>query len=483
MPNNHTNFSRIFCLASLSFLLAACGLLPDYQSKPPDIVPPESWTGADRPFGNDIEPWLKDFESPKLTSLVDRAMRVNFDLHAAAARVDAALANAHINRADRLPQISGLLSASRSQRNITGGFSLVTPRTNDFRIGLDFSWELDIWGKLMNQHEAARMDYHASQADYAAARLSLAANVAKTWFTAIEAHLQVKLTKNTLDNFENNRAIIEEGFAIGINEALDVRLSRANVAAAQNSLEAQRLRRDAAVRSLEILLGHYPSASAALAERLPGVNQPVPGGLPSDLLNRRPDIIAAEKRLAATDQRLTAAKKNYLPSFALTANGGNSTTHLADLLDFSSLVWALAANITQPIFQGGRIMAQDALADANRRESLNVYAQAILQAFSEVETALRGEQLLSAQQAALRLAAKESVEGEVLAEEQYRAGLTDIITLLEAQRRAFDAQSALIQVDNQRLQNRVDLYLALGGPFADERKAPVESEHGASVRR
>ncbi|MGI9304807.1 MAG: efflux transporter outer membrane subunit [Gammaproteobacteria bacterium] len=455
---------KLSLLCLLGVCLAGCSVLPEHRSPPPELGIPPTWAGGAQDSA--VQPWLQDFADPVLRVLTEDAVEANHDLRAATARVRAAQADARIGGADRLPQISASFSASRNKRNSTGGFTVTSARTDNFGLDGEISWEADIWGKLYNQAHAATLDLRVSQAEYNAARLSLAANIARAWFNAIEARLQRDLASDTAENFQNNLEVIEEGFRGGINSALDVRLQRANVATARSRLASEKARYDANVRTLEVLLGRYPSSELKTAAQLPELARDVPAGLPSELLNRRPDLIAARLRLAAADERVNQAQKNLLPSLRLTASGGTSASELRDLVDLDFIVWTLASNLAAPVFQGGRLRAEVERARARDEELLAAYAQTALQAFQEVETAMSAEAWLADQEAALQIAANESKEAEVLALEQYRDGLAGIVTLLESQRRSFDSQSALIQTANQRLQNRVDLYLALGGDFA-----------------
>jgi multidrug efflux system outer membrane protein len=260
--------------------------------------------------------------------------------------------------------------------------------------------------------------------------------------------------------------VIEERYRAGIVTALDVRLARENEATARSVLAQRRREHDAATRSLEVLLGRYPAGGLRPPAALPAVVRPVPVGLPSELLERRPDLVAARTRLAAADARARAARKNRLPSISLTATGGTASDRLRDLLDWDHLVWSLVSGITQPLFSGGRLSAESALAKARDREALAAYARAALDAFREVEAALNAEGHYTEQERALRTAASESREAASLAAERYGQGLIDIVTLLESQRRAFNAESARLRTVRDRLDNRVDLYLALGGDFA-----------------
>lgn len=455
-------------LPLLLISLSGCSLLQPHHSQPNLPVTPPTWTAEPEKSLPVNTRWLNDLADPALTELIKDAVDRNFDLKAAASRVDAAAANAKISGADRLPQISASLNASRAKRNSIVGGNLISGISNNFQTGLEISWEADIWGRLSHQTRATVFELAASESDYQAARFSLAANIARQWFNSVEAFQQVQLAEETVKNFQRAEDIIVENYQAGINSALDVRLARTNVATAQSQHAARQAQLDSQLRSLQILLGHYPSSSIKHTEKLPELTSNVPAGLPSELLQRRPDLMAAERRLLATDERVSQAKKNRLPQFRLTTSGGSSTDEFKNLLDSDTLIWSFTGGITAPLFQGGRLKANQALATANANQALHQYAQTALNAFREVETALAATPLLKKQQQALKTAVGEAYESEQLAGEQYRAGLVDIITWLEAQRQLFTARSNLLQIKNQQLQNRIDLHLALGGDFMQE---------------
>ena len=459
---------RLFFSLIFLGLLVSCGVIPDYRSPAPEIISPQAWNSAGNHADTEPQPWLAQFESPQLNALINEALRHNYDLKAAAARVSMARAMARINGAERLPQFSAGVKGSRSQRNSTSGFSISNPRSNSFGVDFTLSWELDVWGKLQNRSEAAEYDFAAAELDYKAARLSLAAGVASSWFKVIEASQQLQLAEKKVRTFTETVEIIHDGYVSGIFSALDLRLARANVAAAKSQKDAGRIDLDLAVRSLEILLGRYPDAGLIVEYQLPKLKQGLTTGLPSTLLQRRPDIVTAEKKLIAADQRFTAAWKNLLPSISFSASGGTNAAQLADILNYNTLIWNILGNLTQPVFQGGRLIAEKDQADAQTLEAAANYAQTILQAYFEVETALTAERLLNTQQQALQIATEESMEAEQLALDEYSSGLVEMITLLEAQRRSYDAQSALLQISSQRLLNRIALYLALGGDLKSE---------------
>ncbi|KAF3981392.1 MAG: TolC family protein [Methylococcales symbiont of Hymedesmia sp. n. MRB-2018] len=463
-----------FLLTFLSLIyLSSCGIIADYHSPKHSIETPSSWNSTNSKSTAQPQPWLDEFNDSQLDKLINEALKYNYDLKAAAARISSAKALSRINGADRLPQLSTEIRGARQQRNSTGGFSVSNPRSNKFGIDFILSWELDVWGKLKNRAEAAEQDFAASQMDFRAARLSLAANVASFWFKTIESKQQLQLANKKVKAFGEARQIIQDGFVNGINSALDLRLARANVAAATSQRDARQATQDNVLRSLEILLGRYPAAQLITSNTLPELKSQTSVGFPESILRKRPDVLAAEQRLLAADLRFTSAWKNLLPTFSFATSGGTNAAQLRDIFNYQTLIWNIMGNLTQPIFQGGRLIAEKDQANAQSMEAAANYAQTILQAYFEVETSLTAERLLNSQQKSLQLAVDESIEAEQLALEEYSSGLIDMITLLESQRRSYEVQSSLLQVSSQRLLNRITLYLALGGNL---QSVPVVAE-------
>nr|VFK63542.1 MAG: efflux transporter, outer membrane factor (OMF) lipoprotein, NodT family [Candidatus Kentron sp. TUN] len=419
----------------------------------------ETIAGASRDLSGSIGSWLGDFDDPTLHALVEEAVGQNFDLKVALARLKAARARAEREVAEKLPDVTTDFSASRSKSSTSGTIS------NNFDLDMNVSWEFDLWKRLDNAAKASVVEAKAEQADHQMARLALAANVTNAWFDAIESDQQLRLAEKTVVSFENSLRTIEQRYRLGIGLALDVRLARENVATARSQREIRARKKDTAVRSLEILLGRYPAAALRIQRNLPKLQREVPIGLPSDLLNRRPDIIAANARLLAKGHHLAIARANRLPSVRLTASGGTASTELRDLLSLDSLAWSLIGNLTHPLWDGGQLSAEVGIAVADQQQAGAKYAVVVLGAFREVESALTAEALLANQEAALEIATQEAKAAAILALDQYRQGLSDIVTLLSTQRRESDAKSALLSITKQRLNTRVDLYLALGGGF------------------
>ena len=265
-------------LIGLFISLTGCSLLQPHHSETALPENPAKWNASaeiNKPVSTG---WLENFADQNLSYLIKEAIGNNFDLKLAAARVEAAHANAKISGADRWPQISASLNASRAKRNSVVGGNIISGISNNFQTGVEVSWEADIWGKLSHQTRAAVLELAASESDFQAAKLSLAANIARQWFNNVEARQQVKLAAETVKNYQSALTIIRENYQAGLNSALDVRLAKTNVATAQNQLALRQLQLDNQLRSLQILLGRYPTANLETAEQLPDLKNKIPAG-------------------------------------------------------------------------------------------------------------------------------------------------------------------------------------------------------------
>ena len=459
---------------SLALLPAGCASPPPVVELELGVTLPGGWTTPgninDGAPSNDPS-WWKTFSDNGLDSVVEECLRNNHDLRIAAVRVDRAEAQAVISGADTLPALGLQADGAKSQRNfiglpIPGMQGIPRNRFSNYGAALNLSWELDVWGRLRSGKSAALADREAAMADLHGARLSLVGQTCKAWFAVLEARRQGELAGATVENFRESEKQVRERYERGLRSALDLRLARANLATAEDHLEAARARKDGASRQLELLLGRYPSASLEAAGALPEVPAKAPAGLPAELLSRRPDLLALERRVAGQRERLYQARMALLPRISLSSSAGTSSNELQDIVDRDFSVWSLAANLLQPIFQGGRLLAGIDLADSNVREALETYVKSALRAFGEVETALALEGFLARREAALTRAVEQSQSARELAEDRYARGLDGIITLLSAQRDAFRSESQLLQIQRLRLDARIDLHLALGGGFS-----------------
>ncbi len=446
---------------------------------------PGAWDAAETaPASATPDPWWRTFDDPTLSRLIEESLAGSFDLAAVAARVEAAEARARIAGAALLPQADGSLTPSRTRRNfigfpIPGGEERVLTSLNtSWGLSLNLSWEVDLWGRLRSARDAVGRDLQAARADLAGAALSLSGQTAKAYFAVLEAREQAALARATLENRRRNLDRVRRRFEAGLVDALDLRLARSEEASAESVLQSQLQALDALERQLQALLVRYPDRELdRLPDELPEVfdhgPEAVPAGLPAEIVSRRPDLAGAEARLEAAGFRVAEARAALYPGLRLTGSAGRSSEDVEDLLDGDFTVWSIAGSLLQPIFQGGRLRANVDLSRASFEEATALYAGRVLQAFREVETALAAERYLEGQTTALERAAEEARRARELAEERYRMGLTDYLNVLEAQRRAFDADSRRLQAERRRLDARVDLVLALGGGYRTADRPPL----------
>lgn len=462
---------RPWFLGGLMLVLAVSCASPPERTPVTGIPVRDRWAGEAASGSVPEGAWWEQWGSTNLTALVREAWTHNHDLRQAAARLEAAVAQAQAAGAALQPQLAFGADAGRLQQVFVGlpipGRENVplTSRFTSYGASLNLSWELDLWGRIRAGQSAALAEVQASEATYRAARQSLAAQTVRAWLALLAANRQCELAEAIRENLARTAERITERYRQGLRTALDRQRALNDLASAEALVAARRQAREAAVRQLEILLGRYPEGAWTSTESLPRVSRRIPAGLPSELLERRPDLVAAERRLAASLARVREAKRALLPQISLTATGGRTSNQLEDLLDSSFNIWTMGANLAQPLLQGGRLRANVRLAHARAREALENYAAVVLRAFGEVETALVAEQRLRQREAALEAALRHARETRRLMEERYRAGLVDFLTLMETQRGVYTTESDWIEVRRQRLENRIDLHLALGGGF------------------
>ena len=467
------------CALAAVVATAACASAPSVVPPELDVVIPETWTAAETPAGAiDVE-WWTDFEDDRLVAAVNTALERNFDLQAAAARLEQAAADATIASAGLEPTVQASYNGTRRKQNFVGfpipgsEDRVLSTVSSNQGISLDVSWEIDLWGRLRAGNQAALADLQAAAADLRGAQLSLAGQTVKGWFAIAEAQQQVDLSRETVESFRDASDVVRERFQAGIRPPLDLRLALLNLSNAEAQLQQRLQQLDVATRQLEIILGEYADGSMVTPPALPTAAPPIPGGLPADLVSRRPDLLAAERRLASADARLSVARTDLLPRLTLTAATGTATDTLRNLINGDFAVWSILGGVVAPLWQGGRLRAQVSRAEARTAEVLADYANTALRAYSEVETALAADDFLEAREGHLAVSVEQARAAERLAGERYLAGLETYITVLDSQRSAVQAEAELIAARRSRLDNRVDLYLALGGGF-EQLESPFE---------
>lgn len=429
---------------------------------------PANWTAA----GSTPQPvahrWLSTFADPALDAVVNEALLHNADLRLAAARVEQAGGYLKIASASLLPAV-GLAARTGGKSGGDGG--------GLEGVFLSASLELDVWGRVRYGRAAADAQAGSVEADYAFARQSIAATVAKAWFLAVEAGQQRVIAQEAVRAAEVLMDTASERFRVGNGSELAVAEANANVGSYRDLLRQVEFGREQALRALELLLGRYPAAEVAVAPQLTAIPAPVPAGLPSELLERRPDVVAAERRVAAAFYRVGEARAAQLPRISLTAGGSNVSSDLFVLKDQSNPVWSVGATLFAPLYQGGALRAQVEVRSAEQKMAVADYARIAQRAFSEVEGALSAEAALRDREAIIAATLRDRERALELAQVQYRVGTVDVRNVEQGQLALYAARQSRLRVQAERLAQRVNLYLALGGSF--EEPAPA----GAAVER
>ncbi len=425
--------------------------------------------------------WVTGFGSPALERFVGEVMSRNRDLKAANARINQALAGAWINRADGLPELAASFNGQRNKQNfiglpIPGSTGILSSYANQFSPTLQASWEVDVWGRIAAAKRASLAEWQASVENAKAAELSIAGQAVKLWLQGAELQSQVDLTRQTLatfrrteslirDRFESGLTNLDSGAGVGQSLSSQLILAEADTASAKAALASQQEQLARVRRQLQVLAGEYPDGDRPLPSDLPGLPGFVPTGLPADLLDRRPDLLAAERRLEAADSRVTEAKRSFFPTLTLTGQYGTSSEDISDILDSDLSIWGIAGNAVQPLIQHGRLRGNLFRTQAQRDEVIANYEQAALTAFAEVENALAAERWLRQQEEALQSAADRNRAAYRQSVDEFTGGNGDLLTVLTSQQRVFQSRSSWRTARRLLLQNRVDLHIALGGSF------------------
>lgn len=459
----------------LPLAFSGCAALSP-ESRMGETGAPGAWAATNEAQAGIDRRWVGKIGGSELGGLVDTAISNNQDLKAAAARVDRAGAEAKIAGAGRLPSLGLGGDGRRNKQNFIGfpfagggGGGVPSNISQQFGVNLNAAWEVDVWGRAKAGQEAAIADAQARAYEYEAARVSLAGQVTKAWLALGEANEQVGLAEDAMqaagvladavrERFE--RAIVDGG-----GTAAQVRLTESERSSRQAALAQRKQERERVLRQLEILMGKYPSGSLAAGARLPAFPGSTPAGLPSELLLRRPDVLAAERMLASSGRKVKQRKLARFPSLSLTGSGGTTTESISDVLLSDFGVWSIGGSLTQPIFQGGAIAGEIEKAQATEREEAAMLQKVVLDAFGEVEQSLVAEAYLAERERAGKAAAGLAKEAAVGAGDEYNAGTGDVLTLIDATQRMIDSASQYVAIRRLRLDNRVDLHLALGGDF------------------
>lgn len=457
----------------LLHFLAGCAVGPDFVKPEPEMpaefrsemAPAEAASFAD-------QPWFDVFHDEYLRTHVDTALANNYDLAVAAARVEQALQTVGVARSEIFPQVGYQGAAQR-------GKSFLGPQSdnqtfNTFLGTFNLAWELDVWGRIRRATEAAEATLYATEDVRRGVVLSLVSAVAAAYFTLQELDLELEIARRTTESFSETLALFTRRYQGGVDSLLSVqraKAARAQAAAAIPQLQQAIVQQENAI---SILLGQPPGpiarASLMTRDALPVLTPP---GLPSELLRRRPDILAAEELIRSSNAQVGVAVANFVPRIGLTSLYGGQSSDLENVVKTPGVVWAIAASMAGPIFQGGQLTSAYRAQVADWEATKASYANTVITALTEVANALIARQKLEEvreEQIVQVDALRESVRLALL---RYNGGLSTYFEVLEAQQQLFPAELSLAQTDRDRLLAVVDLYRALGGGW-QANDTPVE---------
>ncbi|WP_370980798.1 TolC family protein [Agaribacterium sp. ZY112] len=454
------NLRLYIVLCSIS-LLHACA--SNYEQQAPDLVElPKTWQQAGHNYSSELS-WQSLMQAPSLDALIVYATQHNHQLEQQ--RLELEIAKTQLYQANMryVPELDARVSATRGQPIENG------PTTNSFSAGLDMSYELNIWGQVTDNKRAAAMRVAAAQASYDEAKRQLTTDIAIAWANVIESQKLVRFGDKRLAMLGNNLSIIESGYRSGLNSALEVYLARNDVEGERSGLEKAKQTLSDARRELNIQLGDYPSDQYQAPKDFPDTSVLLPPELPSELLMRRPDLNAVWLNLLASNSDLAVAHKARFPSLRLTASGGSTSAELGEVLSSGNLSWSIGASLLQPLLDSGRLKSNEDAARLRLEQNESRYTETVYRAFQEIESLLQNQDSLAKQTNHVQQSRDNAVIAEKLGFDQYLKGIVSYTTVLDAQRRALDAEVRLISLQKQIFENKVRLHKALAGElnFAD----------------
>jgi len=481
MNKSKTTWNAVVVLLT-ACLLAACAVGPDY--KRPELALPESWPqqqdAAAQKANSADEQWWHLYADTTLDQLEEEALAHNSDIQVAAARVLEVRAQLGVTQADQYPAVSANVNESRTEYTLNGAtpYPSTLPRIqNSYQATLNASYELDLWGKIRRANEAARADLLSAESAKETVRLTLTTQVAQQYFSLVSLDAQEAAIQRLLTSRQERIGLNKKQVEVGVLSEYDLHQAEADVATVQSQLASISLARNKQETALTLLLGRSPRDVMGSELHRGSPSSPVvsvPDGLPADLLLRRPDLRDAEQRLVSLNARIGVARAQYFPSLSLTGYAGGQSVAFSNLFSGPSRIFQFAANVSEPIFNAGRVGYLVDAAEARRDQALLQYKQAVANAFGDVRNAL------SAQSAARQVLTYETTRSEALAsaykqaELRFQAGIASRLELLDVERNYLQAQ--LNRLDAERAQRSAvaDLFKALGGGWKKQEVAKAQ---------
>ncbi|HUB67127.1 MAG TPA: efflux transporter outer membrane subunit [Candidatus Methylacidiphilales bacterium] len=471
---------KAFIFAGAGLLLNGCSVGPDYV--PPAVPQPAQyqekgpWKRAEPRDDISKGDWYTVFHDKKLNELEAQAQLANQSLRAAAARVSEARALARQTEASFFPSVDFNATGSRQRTSPNNGQLVAqSPEhkgqpstfTSATVVPFDLSYEVDIWGQVRRAFESAGESAQASLADFENALLSLKAELATDYFALRTADAQIDVQERTIKSYQENLDLNLSRFQGGISTQLDVEQAKATLASAQAQLASLNASRAQLLHAIAVLVGVPPEGFVLKFSPLDTGPPPIPSGLPSDLLERRPDVAAAERRVAAQNAQIGVAIGAYFPQLTLTGTTGFDSGDLGLLFNWESRIWSYGPSIQFPVFEGGRIAANIKQQRAAYEENVADYRQAVLVAFQDVEDSLSSLRYLAQQEEAENRAFVSYKNALDLTNQRYTTGLVSYFDVIQAQGLELGAEQLTVQIKGNQIATTIQLIKALGGGWAD----------------
>ncbi|NUU02226.1 efflux transporter outer membrane subunit [Herbaspirillum robiniae] len=464
------NLKPLLLALAASFTLAACSVGPDYARPQMDEAPAvfkegQNWNPAQPRDLAANGKWWEMFGDPQLNALVDQVDISNQNLALAEANFRAAMALVQSSRAAYSPTLDASASATRSRSGSSSSSSSSAGAgvRNSYSFALNASWEADVWGKVRRDVEASSASAQASAADLAAARLSAQASLAQSYLQLRVLDAQQKLLEETVEAYQRSYQLTQNQYAAGMAAKSDVIQAQSQLKTAQASALDNGVTRAQTEHAIALLVGKTPSNFTLPKAPLAAAAPPIPQGVPSMLLERRPDVAAAERRVASANAKIGVAKAAYFPSLTLSASGGYQSSTFADWFSLPGRVWSLGPQLAQSIFDGGARRAATDQAIATYDGTVASYKQTVLTAFQEVEDNLAALRILEQEAAVQDEALQAARQAVVLVTNQYKAGTVSYVNVITAQATALSAERSSLDIRNRRMAASVLLAKALGG--------------------
>lgn len=466
------NMKKYLLMLALLVFIGGCTVGPDYQK--PELNVPKDFTWGDSlkikdTLANTVADtaWWSLFNDPKLTELINIAVKENSDILIASARIEQYLGLYGVSKADMYPQINGQLSVKQGQNSSVNTGTDKNPTRAAFNVGVSADWEIDLWGKIRRSNESARAELLAAEESKRGIVLFIASQVASSYIDLLALRDQLQITKNTVDSREYSLFLFRLRRAQG--DLSDLELAQ---------LESEYWTARAKIPMIEKSIAQLETGLSVLIGKNPGkidtdnlldsLTVPeVPSGIPSTVLQRRPDIMQAEQMLISANAKIGVAKSMYYPSISLSGLLGLASNDLTEILNPSAYLWNVAGNITAPIFTGGKISSQVEVSEAVKKQLLHSYVQTVRNAFKECENAF-SERMFTKEQLELEQKKVESLAlYKQLADMRYTEGVTSYLEVLDAERSLFAAQLEYIDTKSGYIKSIVGIYKVLAGSWVD----------------